>query len=129
MIDLIDIDSDHVLGVRVHQNLLPTDIDLTMNLIEKKIRTRGMIALYAEVDSVTDVDFGVLQKEFTYGPAQLKSLGHITRAALVTDIGAIRDNEMLMSLVPSVEVKTFSPAEKAQARAWVRQPLPASSRG
>lgn len=129
MIELVDIDSDHVLGVRVHQNLLATDIDLAMNFIEKKIRTRDTIALYAEVDDVTDIDFGVLQKELTYGPAQLKSLGHIERAALVTDIGAIRDNEMLMSLVPSVEVKTFSPTEKAQAKAWVRQPLPASSRG
>ena len=126
MINLVDIGSDHVLGVRIHQNLLATDIDLAMNFLEKKVRTRENIALYAEIEGVADVDFDVLQKELAYGAAQLKSLSHIDRVAIVTDVSAISDNETLVGLIPGIEVKTYAPSEKESAKTWVKQPLPAS---
>lgn len=125
MINLVDVDSDHVLGVRIHQNLLATDIDLAMNFLEKKVRTRDHIALYAEIEGVADVDFDVLQKELAYGAAQLKSLSHIERAAIVTDVSAIRDNETLLGLLPGIDIKSFAPSEKEIAKSWVREPLPA----
>lgn len=129
MIDLVDIDADHVLGVRIYQNLLASDISLAMNFLENKNRTRDKIALYAEIEAVSDIESGVLQKELTHGAAQLQSLRHIEKVAVVTDHEAIRGIGGMLNLIPMAEVKTFSWAEKEEARAWVKEPLPASSSG
>lgn len=123
MIDLIKMDADHVLGVRIKQNLLSTDIDLAMNMLRKKIRTRDHIALYAEIEDISDVEPGVLLKEIRYSLEQVKSLGHIDRAAVVTENKALRESKVIHGIFS--KVRFFSNAEKDAARDWVSQPLPA----
>ena len=121
MINLVDIDADHVLGVRVHENVLASDIELAMTFLKKKLRNQDHIALYAEIDGVSEVEPEVALKEIRHGLTQVMGLGKIERAAVVTNNVAIRDNESLLGLLPTVEIKTFSEAEKEAAKSWVSQ--------
>lgn len=110
-----------MLGVRIHDNLLASDVELAMNFLEKKIRNQDHIALYAEVDGISKVEPEVTLKEIRHGLSQVMNLGHIDRAAVVTDNATILDSETVLDLLPTVDVKTFSGTEKESAKAWVSQ--------
>ena len=121
MINLVDIEADHVLGVRVHHNVLASDIELAMNFLKKKIRNQDHIALYAEIDDVSHVEAGIGLAELRHGITQVMDLSHIDRVALVTDNEAIRSSEKVLGLLPNIDVKTFSGAEKESAKSWISQ--------
>lgn len=121
MIKLVDTKSDHVLGVRVEKALTARDIETAMGFLTNKVRTRDQIALYVEVDEMSGMESAAIATELRQSIAQIKSLSHIKRAAVVTGNGTPREGFGLEDLVPMIEVRRFSTAEREAARTWAAE--------
>ena len=122
MIDHLEMEADHVVGVRVDGKVLSTDIERTMNALEEKMRTHQRVSIYMEIDSLSGITPEAILKDVKYGVEQLKNLGRFYRAAVVTDIGWIRAAVGFEDLiVPKIEVKAFSKSDRDVATAWIKK--------
>ena len=122
MIDHLEMEADHVVGVRVDGKVLSTDIERTMKALDDKLRAHQRVSIYTEIDSLSGITPEAILKDVRYGVEQLKNLGRFYRAAVVTDIGWIRAAVGFEDLiVPKVEVKAFSKSDRDVAMAWVKK--------
>ena len=125
MIDHLEMEADHVVGIRVDGKVLSTDIERAMNALEEKLTTHQRVSFYTEIDALSGITPEAILKDIRFGVEQLKNLGRFYRAAVVTDIGWIRAAVGFEDLiVPKVEVKAFSKSDRDVALAWIKK-LPA----
>lgn len=122
MIDHLEMESDHVVGIRVDGKVLSTDIERAMNSLEEKLRTHQRVSFYVEIDALSGITPEAILKDIRFGVEQLKNLGRFYRSAVVTDISWIRAAAGIEDLIiPKVQVKAFSKADRDVALAWVNK--------
>lgn len=122
MIDHLDMEADHVVGIRVDGKVLSTDIERAMNSLEEKLKTHQRVSFYVEIDALSGITPEAVLKDIRYGLEQLKNLGRFYRSAVVTDISWIRAAAGVEDLlIPKVQVKAFSRSDRDVALAWVNK--------
>ena len=122
MIDHLEMEADHVVGIRIDGKVLSTDIERTMNSLEEKLKTHQRVSFDAEIDALSGITPEAILKASRYGIEQLKNLGRFYRSAVVTDISWIRAAAGVEDLIiPKVQVKAFAKSDRDVALAWVNK--------
>lgn len=120
MIDHLEMEADHVVGIRIDGKVLSTDIERAMNSLEEKLKAHQRVSFYVEIDALSGITPEAILKDVRYGLEQLKNLGRFYRSAVVTDISWIRAAAGVEDLlIPKVQVKAFTRADRDVAMAWV----------
>ena len=118
MIELLAMDTDNVVGFNISGKIQKDDFDRVVAVIEEKLQSHDKLRIYAEVSSIKGIELGVLLEDLRFG---LKHLRDFEKEAIVSDKGWLsRLARFGDKLFPSMEVKHFPWAEKAQALEWVR---------
>lgn len=126
MIDFLEMEADHVVAVRVDGKVLSNDIDRAMHAIEEKLTTHQRVSFVVEINELSGVTPEAILKDLRYGLEQIKNLRRFHRTAVITDIKWIRAAAGVEDLIiPKVEVKAFSQADRDVAITWASK-LPAA---
>jgi SpoIIAA-like len=116
---------DHVVALRVTGRIDEADIARAIEVVEAALAQHERVALYAEVD-MAGMTPGAFAKDLQYGLGKLRELRRFPRVAVVTSQEWVRWAARLEgAILPQIEVRVFSPAEREEALAWASQPLPA----
>lgn len=126
MIDFLEMEAPHVVGVRVSGKVLSSDLDRGIQAIEEKLKLHDRVSFFVEIDDLSGMTPEAILKDLRYGIEQLRNLGRFHRAAIVTDAKWIRAAAGIEDLIiPKLEVKAFSKADRDVATIWVAK-LPAA---
>jgi DeoR/GlpR family transcriptional regulator of sugar metabolism len=126
MIEFLEMEADHIVAVRVDGKVLSSDIDRAMHAIEEKLATHQRVSFVVEINELSGVTPEAILKDLRYGLEQIKNLRRFHRAAVITDIKWIRAAAGVEDLIiPKVEVKAFSQADRDVAITWASK-LPAA---
>ena len=120
MVDFVEMEAGHVVGIRVDGSVEASDIERAMKALEQKLLTNERVSFFVEIDDLSGVSPEAIFKDIRYGLGQLKNLGRFYRSAVVTDIKWIRAAAGVEDLlIPRVEVKAFEKADRDVALAWI----------
>jgi len=111
---------DNVAAYRLIGTVTAEDFDRLVADLEARLDRNPRIGVLVDMTGCTDLTFEAAAKDLRYGFGKIFQLKRFPREALITDkqwIGAFV--RAAGSLVPHVEVKTFTPAEAQAAMAWV----------
>ncbi|QJW91203.1 STAS/SEC14 domain-containing protein [Spirosoma taeanense] len=117
MIQLIDFSSNRILGFRLSATITEDDIRPWAALLDQKSNQHDKLRAYIEFDDVGTV---TLKAAFADLKFDLTHLGDFEKAALVADQSWTSVPTSLGNLVPGLEARQFSSAEKEQARQWIQ---------
>ncbi|MFQ5949806.1 MAG: STAS/SEC14 domain-containing protein [Nitrospiria bacterium] len=118
MINLLPMEADNVVGFLISGKIRKEDIDRVLLVIEKKLQAHDKLRVYAEVSSIEGMAWGALLQDVRFS---LKHFRDFEKEAIVSDkawlakLANVGDK-----LFPSIEVRHFPWAEKAQALEWIR---------
>lgn len=120
MLDFVEMEAAHVVGIRVDRSIVASDIERAMKALEEKLQTNDRVSFFVEIDDLSGVSPEAIFKDIRFGLEQLKNLGRFYRSAVVTDIKWIRAAAGVEDLlIPRVEVKAFEKADRDVALAWI----------
>ncbi len=117
MIELLEMQSDRVVGVKIDGKIQKADIQAIEAAFADKFEQFDRVGIYVEVAHLGGITLDALMEDFRFG---LSKFSHFAKKAVVSEhqwmdkLAAVGDK-----LFPSIEVKHFNPAEKADAIAWV----------
>lgn len=110
---------DHVVALRFSGELTGPDFDKVAGEIEARLARYPRIGVVADLTGFDGLTLEALAKDIRYNLAKLGEWKRFPREAVITDKAWVRTAvSALDPLVPQVEVRTFSPAEQAEALAW-----------
>ena len=114
--------NDRVLGLRINGPIEKADLDLDLDLdlvaiaFEHKVQRYPRLRIYAEVQEVGSISPAALIENLGL------SLGHfqdVERQAIVADADWLALLAKTGDLLPGIEVRQFSWADKDKAIAWI----------
>jgi hypothetical protein len=117
MIELIDLQSDHTVGMRISGKIERPDIDRVYEVINDKLGRVQKLSVYVEVDHLGGITFDALIEDVVQGVPKifrLKKKAVVSSAKWLEVFTKIGDK-----LLPSIEARHFTPDEREQAKAWV----------
>jgi hypothetical protein len=115
--------AEHVVAMRVTGRLDEADVERAIAAIEAALAKQQRIALLAEVDA-TSFTAGAFARDLSYTLGKLGELRRFPKVAVVTSQGWIRTFAQIEDRIfPQIKVRTFAPAERDEALAWVSGPL------
>ncbi len=118
MIELIPIESENVVGIRIDGKIEKADMEKITRLIDERLQTYEKLRIYVELESFGGISFEAFIKDIKLGFSHLKQF---EKKAVVSDktwVAKLAD--WGGQLIPSMEVKHFTWEEKEQAKAWVQ---------
>ena len=118
MIELIELQSQNVVGVRVSGKIDKTDIEKTTKAIEDKLAAVDRLRIYVELESFGGISIEALVEDIRFAFPHLRNF---EKKAVVSEKGWV---EKLIDigdkLFPSIEVRHFSFDQKDEAIKWVQ---------
>ena len=117
MIELLEMHSDRVVGVKIDGKIQKADIQAIEAAFAEKFEQFDKVGIYVEVAHLGGITLDALVEDLKFG---LSKFRHFAKKAVVSEhqwmdkLATVGDK-----LFPSIEVKHFSVAEKADAIAWV----------
>jgi hypothetical protein len=115
----------HVVALRVSGRVDKDDIERGIAAVEDALARQERIALYGEI-AMAGMSPGALTRDLGYGLGKLRELHHFARAAVVTEQDWVRRIVQAQGrILPQIEIRTFAPAERDEALAWVARPITA----
>ena len=117
MIELIDLQSEKAVGLRMDGKIEKEDMDTIIKATEGKFGNNKKLSFYVEVDSFDGISFEALLKDLKFG---LPNIGRFAKKAVVSNI-KWQETAALISnkIFPFIEVRHFSPEHKEEAKAWI----------
>ncbi|MCX2741373.1 STAS/SEC14 domain-containing protein [Pontibacter anaerobius] len=123
MVSIIHFDEDNLAGFHVQHYIDESGLRMIVHEMEEKASLHDKVHLYFEFVSFGDWDS--VQSFFDTLKLMFHSWNKIARYAIVTDKDWVKKQSRLANfLTPHFEVKAFSLADREQALAWLRQPVP-----
>jgi SpoIIAA-like len=112
-----------VVALRMTGRVDQQDIERGIEAVEAALAAHPRIALYAEIE-MTGLTGGAFARDLGYSLGKLRELHRFPRVAVVTGQDWVRSIARIQdSILPQVEVRSFSPVERDEAMAWVSGPL------
>jgi hypothetical protein len=119
MIEPLELRAD-ILACRVTGSIERDDITRLLGEIDRRAGHGAPLRVYAEVGDLSLMNLIGLSKHLDSLKERRHLLDQVDKAALVTDSALARQAVQFTARVPaSLEVRLFSTAERAQARAWI----------
>jgi hypothetical protein len=118
MIEIIPTgDNSRVLGLHIRGPIDETDISVVAEVMERKLKqTPGRLRIFAEIGGGLEISPKALLEDLR---VSVKHFGDVEREAIVSDEGWLGPLAELGDLLPGIEVRHFTPAERDQALAWI----------
>lgn len=109
---------DHVLGFIYKGHVSKADYDkVLVPAIINALKKQDKVRLYVETEATfSGIGPGAIWEDFKVGVEHLKRW---ERVVVVTDVEWIKHTIRLFSFLMPGAMKTFSPSEATQARAWI----------
>ncbi|MGD1943560.1 MAG: STAS/SEC14 domain-containing protein [Leptolyngbyaceae cyanobacterium] len=120
MIELLEMSSDRVIGVKIDGKIEKTDIQEIEQAFVAQFEQFDKVAIYVEVANLGGITLDALIEDLKFGLSNLK---RFEKKAVVSEhhwmdkLAPLGDK-----LFPSLAVKHFTVAEKDAAIAWVSEP-------
>ena len=119
MIEILDFDSEKVVGIVMKGKIGADDIGLVSELVEKKLETNDKLGVYVEVESFGGISIEAFCKDMKLG---IKSFGKFDKKAVVTDKSWMKGlGEVSDKLFSSIEIRCFPFDQKEDAIKWVSE--------
>jgi hypothetical protein len=119
MIEIIDFESEKVIGVAMKGKINSGDIELVTKLAEEKFEKYEKLSVYVEMERFEGISLEAFFKDLKFG---IKNFGKFDKKAVVTDKSWIKKlGEFSDKLFSSIEIKCFSFEEKDEAVKWVSE--------
>lgn len=117
MIEILDLETAGVIGVRIAGKIEKADIDRVVAATKAKFDEAEKLGIYVEVESLDGISFEALLEDLKFA---LPNLGKFRKKAVVSEKQWMETTAAIGNrLFPGIEVKHFSPDETAEARTWV----------
>lgn len=117
MIQPIDFQSDTIIGLRMMGKLTEDDIKPWAARLDQKSDKPEKLRVYIEYEDVDEVTAKAALQDLKF---DVTHLGDFEKAALVSDKAWTNLPVLAATLIPNLDVKQFSTAEKEQARQWIK---------
>lgn len=118
MIELMELQAQNVVGIKISEKIEKTDIDKTTKAIEDKLAVYDKVRLYIELENYTGFSLEAFVEDIKYGLPHLKD---IEKEAIVLDGGWLEKlAEINDKLFPNGKIRRFSFAQKDEAIKWVQ---------
>lgn len=121
MIELLDMQSDLVVGVKIDGKIQKADIQAIEAAFAEKFERFERVCIYVEVANLGGITLEALLEDLKFGWSKFQ---RFAKKAVVSEhqwmdtLAIVGDK-----LFPSIEVKHFSFADKDDAIAWVSEKL------
>jgi len=110
-----------VLALRIGGHVSRAEIDECYDLLQLEWESHPKLDLYIEIENLAGFDTEALVGDFRYGMGLLKQLDRFGKVAIVSSQSWILWASRLESaLLPGISYRTYRPAEREQALAWVQ---------
>ena len=117
MLTFIDFGDTNVVGIKIDGKITEEEFDGIISKFEEKFERFEKVHLYAEMKNFDGMELKAFFKDLKFG---LTHFNKFEKEAVVTDEKWVQEFATISDpLVPMVEVKAFTYAEKAQAKQWV----------
>ncbi|MDJ0579732.1 STAS/SEC14 domain-containing protein [Crocosphaera sp.] len=118
MLKLLPIEIENAIAITVSGKLDKSDINEVIKAIETKFLQSGQVSIYVEVDTFGGITLDALIAELKFA---LPNFKRFSKKAVVTEKKWIEKwIEIADPLFPSIQVKHFTHAQKAEAIAWLK---------
>jgi hypothetical protein len=118
MIQLIPMDGDQVIGLRIRCKIETSDFDEVVGILDEKFKRHEKLRIYTEIESIGGMSLEAFFKDIQYS---LRNFRRFDKEAVVSDKGWLKAFVSVADkLFPSIEARHFSFEEKEQALEWIR---------
>lgn len=117
MMNLITFPNENVVGLNIHGKVSTEELEQVTDAIESKLEQHEKLRLYVEMEDFEGMSFEAFFKDLKFG---VKNWDRFDKEAIVTDkdwmekIAGAADK-----VFRNIEVRTFEPENKDQAKEWV----------
>ncbi len=119
MIEMIPMEADQVVGLRIRGRIETSDFDEVVALLEQKFERHQKLRIYAEIESIGGMSLEAFFKDVQYS---LRNFRRFDKEAVVSDKGWLKAFVSVADkLFPSIEARHFSFEENEKARAWIQR--------
>ena len=119
MLTFIDFGNTNIVGITIDGKITDEEFDTVIQRFEKKFNKFEKVRLYAEMKNFGGMEVKAFFKDLKFG---LTHFSRFEREAVVTDKKWAQQFANISDpLVPSVDVKSFSFAEKEEAKKWIQE--------
>jgi|GEM_PF-3977579 len=117
MIELISAELDpRVFAITIRGPVERPDLDAVAAAFEEKLKEHKPVRVYAEVEQTASLSPAALFEDLRLG---LQHFQDVERVAIIVDETWTALLAQFAELVPGLDVRRFSSAERAQAREWI----------
>jgi hypothetical protein len=118
MIELIPIESQKVVGIRINGKIEKADMEKITRDIDEKLKSQEKLRIYVELESFGGISFEAFIEDIKLGFSHLREF---EKKAVVSDKAWVaRLADWGGQLIPSMEVKHFTFEEREKALDWVQ---------
>lgn len=111
---------DDTVAVRLSHKITGEAIDAVMDRLEAAMAAHDKVHVFVETESIDGIELSSLPSYAARAWPLFGKLNRFGRVAVVADQGWVRAGARLESaLLPFINYKTFEPAEREAALAWV----------
>lgn len=115
----------HLLAFRAEDRIEAGDIARTTERLDDMLREHPRVSLFADLTAMSGMTPGALWKNTRYSTGHSHNLRRYYRVALVTEQRWLRVvTDLERPLAPSVDLRTFTPAERDEALRWAAEAPP-----
>lgn len=117
MIEVLTLEQDDTLGIRMSGEIRSGDYDLIIPLLEKKIEAHGRVNLYCEMEALDEVEPKAIWKDLKF---DIKHFNDFRKVALLGDKQWLQWGAKFAKPFTTAEVKYFDKKERQEAINWLQ---------
>ena len=118
----------HVAAFHCQGTLSADDYDHCIAQIETRLATHRRIAVFVDLTGLSGLTPEAMAKDLRYALSKFGEYDRFARAAIVTERDWLAQISSMGALFfPKTELRTFGPAEREAALAWIGEPLVAGN--
>lgn len=118
MLELIDIGAENVLALKMDGKIELDDIERVKTRVGEILENHEKVRVYAEVESFDGISIQALWEDLKLGFGNMSKFSHkavVSDKKWMANMAKIADK-----VVPSVELKHFTPDERDAAIEWIK---------
>ena len=120
----------HVVGIRLAGKISAEDVNGIKPALEKALAANDEIGVVVDMSGFEDASAEAIAADVKYEMSLMAKIGQFRRAAFIADKEWLQAvTGFVGSLIPTMQMKVFSPGEQEKAIAWASEieEMPASS--
>ena len=118
MLEIITFDEDYIIGFKLKGRIEEESFDEAVGMMEAMLKKHEKLRAYIEVEEIGGINVNTFMKDIHF---KLKHFHDFEKEAVVSDKGWLESwIKVADTILPSIEIKHFSPEEKEEAKEWIK---------